>query len=69
MLSYANSMTAPIIPPSAIQSGETDLQVTGLLVHIPHCSFRRLFIYFYIVSVLSTEKHEFEMIFSQNVCF
>jgi hypothetical protein len=32
MLSCANSMTAPIIPPSAIQSGETDMQVTGLLV-------------------------------------
>jgi len=31
MLSYTNSMTAPIIPPSALQLGETDMQVTGLL--------------------------------------
>lgn len=46
MLSYANSMTAPIIPSSAIQYGETDMQVTGLLVHISHCSFRRFsFVY------------------------
>jgi hypothetical protein len=61
MLSCANSMTAPIIPPSAIQSGETDMQVTGFWVHIPHCNLEDyLFIYFSIVAVLSTEKHEFE---------
>ena len=44
MLSYANSMTAPVIPPSALQFGETDIKVTGLLVHISHCHFRRLYI-------------------------
>ena len=29
-----NSMTAPIIPPSALTDGETDMQVTGMPVYI-----------------------------------
>jgi hypothetical protein len=67
MFSYANSMTAPLIPPSAIQSGETDMQVTGLLVHIPHCSFRRFICFFFSMPFLAQLPQRLEVWQNGNI--
>lgn len=39
----SNSMTAPVIPPGAIEDGETDMQVAGMLVHVFGCSLTGMF--------------------------